>query len=111
MKVPSISDTDDWNKKINSGKIIVCDFTATWCGPCKRIAPHYQKLSNQLSAYSDVVFVKVDVDECKEVAVKCKIESMPTFQIWDKKELIHTFKGASQENLKNIKKYIIQNYI
>merc|ERR1712023_434740 len=60
-------------------KLVVVDFTATWCGPCQRIAPVFQKLAEEMP---DVVFVKVDVDENEETAGECGIQAMPTFQYY-----------------------------
>merc|ERR1712230_83825 len=63
-------------------KLVVVDFTATWCGPCQRIAPVFAKLAEEMP---DVVFVKVDVDENDETASACGIQSMPTFQFYKAK--------------------------
>ena len=41
------------------GKLVVVDFTATWCGPCQRIKPQFEAMSTEIT---DVVFIKVDVD-------------------------------------------------
>lgn len=57
-------------------KLIVIDFFAMWCGPCKMIAPKYEELSKE---NTNVIFLKVDVDDNEEIAVKYEISSMPTF--------------------------------
>ena len=76
---------------------VVVDFTASWCGPCQRIAPVFVKLAEEMT---DVVFVKVDVDENAEVAEECGIQSMPTFQFYKSGQMVHEFSGASEDKIK-----------
>jgi thioredoxin 1 len=57
---------------------VVIDFFATWCGPCQRIAPSYEKLSD---LFPGVQFFKVDVDESEEVVSQFDVEALPTFVI------------------------------
>merc|ERR1712038_20059 len=84
-------------------KLVVVDFHATWCGPCKRIAPEFVKFSTQ---YSNVVFLKVDVDQCKLTAEKYDITAMPTFVFIKSKQKIDDLKGADASALlEKIKKY------
>ena len=73
-----VSDMADLNsqKSAAGGKLIVIDFYATWCGPCKMIAPQIEEMSKSMS---DVVFLKVDVDEAEDVAAEFNITAMPTF--------------------------------
>nr|XP_033507789.1 thioredoxin isoform X2 [Epinephelus lanceolatus] len=59
-------------------KLVVVDFTASWCGPCKQIGPHFDELSNK-AENKNVIFLKVDVDEAQDVAAKWDIGAMPTF--------------------------------
>ena len=58
------------------GKLIVVDFFATWCGPCRAIAPAFESLARE---NPDVIFIKVDVDKVPEVAGEHGIRGMPTF--------------------------------
>lgn len=58
------------------GRLVVVDFAAAWCGPCKQIAPELKKLA---AAQRDVVFAKVDVDDVHDLATKYNITAMPTF--------------------------------
>uniref|UniRef100_A0A8K9VAZ4 Thioredoxin domain-containing protein n=1 Tax=Oncorhynchus mykiss TaxID=8022 RepID=A0A8K9VAZ4_ONCMY len=60
-------------------KLVVVDFTATWCGPCQSIAPFFKGLSEN---YQSVVFLKVDVDDAPDVASFCDIKCMPTFHFY-----------------------------
>ncbi|XP_030609184.1 thioredoxin-like [Archocentrus centrarchus] len=80
-------------------KLVVVDFTATWCGPCKQIAPKY-KLMAEDPANSNVIFLKVDVDEAEDVSSFCKISCMPTFQFYKNGEKVHEFSGANEATLK-----------
>jgi thioredoxin 1 len=55
------------------------DFYAAWCGPCKQIAP---RLEAAVAQYPAVRFYKVDVDAAEELAQRCGIHAMPTFQLY-----------------------------
>ncbi|CAN0430012.1 unnamed protein product [Ectocarpus sp. 8 AP-2014] len=72
--------------------LVVIDFTATWCGPCQKISPVFELLSQELT---DVVFLKVDVDENEETAQKYDVVQMPTFLFMRKGEVVDQFSGAS----------------
>ncbi|URD87098.1 hypothetical protein MUK42_28195 [Musa troglodytarum] len=56
-----------WNRHLQlaseSGKLVVVDFTSSWCGPCRTIAPFFAELANK---FTDAIFLRVDVDELKE---------------------------------------------
>ncbi len=78
MPILVINDVTSFNNLVsNSGnKLIVIDFSAKWCGPCKRIAPQFNTLA---STMNDVVFCKVDIDSAKDLASNFKIKTVPTF--------------------------------
>jgi len=85
---------------------VIVDFTATWCGPCKRIAPYFAQLSNE---YPGVVFLKVDVDQLRQTSSKCGIRSMPTFQMYVNQRKVDEFSGASSDLLlQMLKKHTIR---
>ncbi|XP_055283540.1 thioredoxin [Moschus berezovskii] len=77
-------------------KLVVVDFSATWCGPCKMIKPFFHSLSEK---YSNVVFLEVDVDDCQDVAAECEVKCMPTFQFFKKGQKVGEFSGANKEKL------------
>lgn len=64
------------SSEIPKDKMVVIDFFATWCGPCQRIAPLFEQLSN---TYKSIEFIKVDVDQGEDLAVKYDVFSLPTF--------------------------------
>jgi len=77
-------------------KLVVVDFTATWCGPCKRIAPFFDELSTK---YDRAVFLKVDVDQCQETAAANGVSAMPTFIFFRNKTKIDKIQGADNKAL------------
>jgi thioredoxin 1 len=60
-------------------RAVVIDFTASWCGPCKRIAPVFADMSEEY----DATFLKVDVDKNSEVSGAHNVTAMPTFAFYD----------------------------
>jgi thioredoxin 1 len=85
--------------KESEGKLIVVDFSASWCMPCKMIAPMFDEMANS-DEYKDIIFVKIDVDENPETSEKYQIMSMPTFLFIKNYEVVDRFSGASVEKLK-----------
>jgi len=80
------------------GKLVVVDFFATWCGPCKVIAPQVEALEKEMPG---VIFLKVDVDECEDVAMQYKVSAMPTFMFFKNGEKLSDFAGANLQKLKD----------
>ncbi|XP_073447266.1 thioredoxin-like [Aquarana catesbeiana] len=77
-------------------KLVVVDFTATWCGPCKMIAPFFEELSKN---HPEAVFIKVDVDDAQDVAQHCNVKCMPTFHFYKNGSKVFEFSGANKETL------------
>ncbi len=80
-------DYDNFQSATSSGLVLV-DFWASWCGPCKMLAPTIDEIEND---YADRLSVcKVDVDECPELAARFNIYSIPTVLIFkDGEEVEH----------------------
>lgn len=78
-------------------KLVVVDFTATWCGPCKIIGPHFDALAQSFAGRA--VCLKVDVDDNAETAAECGIRSMPTFQFYRNGAKLAEFSGADKDRL------------
>jgi thioredoxin len=77
-------------------KLVVIDFTATWCGPCKVIGPKYDQISVD---NPHIVCLKVDVDEGEEVAQAHDISSMPTFQLFKGGKKVGEMSGSEYHKL------------
>ncbi|XP_021759899.1 thioredoxin H5-like [Chenopodium quinoa] len=80
----------------NSKKLTVINFTATWCAPCRFMAPILSEFANK---YEDVLFFKVDVDELKTIAEDYKVHSLPTFVFLKDGKEVNRFVGANKETL------------
>ncbi len=61
---------------------VVCDFSATWCMPCRMLAPTFEAISEELAGRAE--FVKLDVDECEDLARELSIYSVPTVMVMHK---------------------------
>ena len=77
---------------------VVIDFFATWCGPCKRIAPMFEQLADE---YTGVVFLKVDVDESAELVDRFEISAMPTFVFLKDGKIVRKVEGADLRQLES----------
>lgn len=67
--------SSNFNEKISASGVVVVDFFATWCGPCKMLAPVLEQAADQIR---DVAFYKVDIDEEQDLTNQFKIMSVPT---------------------------------
>ena len=84
--------TDKFNEAINEkGKLVVIDFFATWCGPCKVLSPVVEQASEE---FSDVAFYKVDIDEEMELAQKYQVMSVPTLLLLKEGEIVNKSVGS-----------------
>ncbi|KAF7798524.1 hypothetical protein EIP86_009745 [Pleurotus ostreatoroseus] len=84
-------------------KLSVIDFHATWCGPCHAIAPVFEALSKQ---YTNVNFLKCDVDAAKDVAGHYRVSAMPTFVFLKGRTQVDSVRGANRSALESgIRKY------
>ncbi|KAF2260369.1 thioredoxin [Lojkania enalia] len=81
---------------------VVADFYATWCPPCKAIAPIFAQLAAQHSVDGKLAFVKVNVDEQREVAAQYGISAMPTFLLFREGKVVEMVRGADPGKLKRI---------
>ncbi len=70
---------------IKHNHLVVLDFSATWCGPCKVLTPQLESLSKK---YLNVVFLKVDVDEFEDIASSHQVSAMPTIMFYKNGNLL-----------------------
>jgi thioredoxin 1 len=81
----------DFEKTLTENDIVLVDFWADWCGPCKQFAPVYEQVSGQ---HEDVVFAKVDTEAERNLAAAANITSIPTLMAFRDKVLVFAQPGA-----------------
>merc|ERR1712130_14464 len=84
-----------------SSQLIVIDWTADWCGPCRVIAPEFEKMSNEEDNIN-VKFVKVDVDSHMNLAQQYRVQALPTFTLFKNAQIIDQVIGADIAKLKSV---------
>jgi thioredoxin 1 len=85
---------------LNTHTYLIADFYATWCPPCKQIAPIYNQLSTTHSSLGKFAFVKVNVDEQREIAGQYGVTAMPTFMLFKDGKKVDEVRGADVRALK-----------
>lgn len=99
--------SEEFNNLVqNTEGIAVVDFFATWCGPCKMLAPVFQEVGNEFEEKAD--FYKVDIDESLDIARQFSVSTVPTVIIFRNGEPIERLVGfMPKENLAaKIKEYL-----
>lgn len=92
MAAAYIQDETEFNTLLETEPLLVVDCTATWCGPCKLVAPLMDKLAEEYSDQAKVF--KLDLDANKPVAKRFGIRSIPAVMIFKQGELAETVVGA-----------------
>ncbi|CAK9319792.1 unnamed protein product [Citrullus colocynthis] len=95
-----ITTKEAWDQKLEEantgGKIVIANFSATWCGPCKMVAPFYSELSEK---HPSLMFLVVDVDELTDFSTSWDIKATPTFFFLKEGQQIDKLVGANKIEL------------
>lgn len=82
---------DNFEQVVNGNDMVVVDFWAPWCGPCKGFAPVFEASSEK---HADIIFGKVNTDDEQELAVSFNIRSIPTLMLFREKVILFSQAGA-----------------
>lgn len=104
MSIINLTKDSYHNEVMETEKVVVIDFWATWCGPCKMMAPVVEEVAKD---YPDVKFCKVNVDEEPELSNAFKIVSIPTIVVIKNGEIIDSVVGyRPKEDIEKIIKLV-----
>ncbi|MBK6291201.1 MAG: thioredoxin [Ignavibacteria bacterium] len=92
MAQPTHLTDDSFTTEINAGKVVLVDFWAAWCGPCRAIAPIMDELAGEYDGRATIA--KVDVDNNPRVAMEFGIRSIPALLIFKGGKVVDTIVGA-----------------
>lgn len=100
MSVIKVTKENFEQEVVKSDKIVLIDFWAAWCGPCKMLSPIIDEIAEE---NSDIKVCKINTDEEQELAIKFKVMSIPTVLIMKNGEIINKSVGVQpKENILNM---------
>ena len=83
--------TDNFKDVVANNDMLIIDFWASWCGPCRSFAPTFEAASEQ---HKDIVFAKVNTEEQQELAAAFNIRSIPTLMVFREQVIVYAEAGA-----------------
>jgi thioredoxin len=83
--------TDNFKEVVDNNDMLIIDFWASWCAPCRSFAPTFEAASEQ---HTDIVFAKVNTEEQQELAAAFNIRSIPTIMVFREKVIVYADAGA-----------------
>ena len=96
MATKQVTDASFQSDVVDSGEIVVVDFWAEWCGPCRQIGPALEELAGELSG--KVTIAKVNIDENPETPGRLGVRGIPTLMLFKGGQLVATKVGAAPKS-------------
>ncbi|MBS7651634.1 thioredoxin [Candidatus Bathyarchaeota archaeon] len=106
LRNPIEMDDKNFDEVIRGNPLVVVDFWASWCGPCRMVAPIIEELAKEYNGR--ILFGKVNVDDNRLISLRYNIKSIPTFLIFKDGKLVDRIVGALPKDImeKEIKKHL-----
>ncbi|MBQ9193101.1 MAG: thioredoxin [Bacteroidales bacterium] len=92
-----IATNTNFDELLQDGKLVIVDFWAVWCGPCRMLSPLLDEVEEEMA--DKVTVVKVNVDDADEIAMKYRIMNIPTLLFFKGGQLVDKTVGAMPKNV------------
>ncbi|KAJ2998100.1 hypothetical protein NUW58_g428 [Xylaria curta] len=97
-----IESAEQLSTVLKESRLVVADFYANWCGPCKQIAPFYEQLSRSISKPKVITFVKINTETQRPLAAEFAVTALPTFILFRDGTVVEKVKGANPQGLRSL---------
>ena len=95
--MPKVATNTNFDDLLQDGKLVIVDFWATWCGPCRMLSPLLDEVEEEMA--DKVTVVKVNVDDADEIAMRYRIMNIPTLLFFKNGQLVDKTVGAMPKNV------------
>ena len=95
--VPEIKTPEEYSRALQNPLVLI-DFFASWCPPCKKVTPVFEKWSKEYTTYSFFI-LDVENEDLEDIVVENKVEALPTFVVYKKGKRIERIKGKNETRL------------